>query len=208
MSEIVGIKSGYTPSPDIYVSRPIRQPTAVEFKCICCDGIVVIRNKKTAKTIDRDTFSCNGCHSLFSNRNRFIGDIHFNSFEQTVAKLSALTDNSWVMARYDRQFACSVTGRSLNMTSGDIFKVVRIGTNYAGDTTYSGSIKKFTIDISFGSQVVTLFVHEFVEVSWMDIMDSAKANELKYTYLEQSDQWGIYEPANDEIRQELQSLLQ
>lgn len=205
MAQIIGISSGMTPSADIAYQKPVRQYTTVEFKCHCCDGVVIIRNKKKAAVIDREQFKCDGCFSLFGRRN--VWSMNELSYEDTVDKLSKLTDNSWVFCKHDRKFACATTGRSLEMQSGDIFKVVRIGTQTVGDTTYKGSIQKFTIDISFGSQVVTLFTHEFIEVSWMTIMDAAKAGEIKYTYLEQNDQWGVYEPTNDEIRYELQAML-
>lgn len=208
MASISGIQGGMVPvdrNSDKAIHKKPREFTAVEFECVCCQHVTTIRNKRTAKETDRESFKCAGCMSMFRpNMWTFGNEL---DYDDTMEKLSKLDDNSWVFAKYANKFHCTVTGRDMHVLPGDAFKVVRIGLSFKNDGSISGSIKKFTIDVQFGSQVLTLFAHEFYPISWTTLVSANTAGEMTYKFLEQSDAWGVYEPANDEIRDTLNNML-
>ena len=198
MAKISGIIPGFVPKEKPVKPKPRKAISRKDYTCTFCG---FVSSSKVRFTGSPNEYSCLGCSSYFGFDNEYFsrGGVTDLTFEEVKEKMDKLNSDSWVMVLKSGSFVSSSTGRTLTLELGDIFKVSRVSTERKPDGTSSSSMEKFSIDIQFGSEVLTLLPHEFSQVSWPLLIQLRSDGEIEETFLEDDDQWGMFQP-NPEVR--------
>lgn len=218
MAYLKGVTPGFIPVVEEETPRPpapTRQAEIGLLTCIGCGGDMLPRtvNRKAAKGMEMVAYTdsqgsiCKHCGAFFGLPG--MDGVTRSGPKWALALIGRTREAKWVMVTKPNTFYSYASGQEFTVEMGDMFQASRIGLDPALVSKVPSkeqTWKMFTIEIPVGKNSLTLFPHEFGEISWLRIMELRHAGEVIEQFLEADDQNGYFAPI-PELREKIQDVF-
>jgi hypothetical protein len=187
MARISGTESGLTPTWTPKKERKPRPPSPDKKPCEICGGLM---SKKTVGSAE----SCRFCMLFFGETDFMDRGVTSLSADDAKERLDKIREAQWVMVLKRGVFSMP-NGESVEIEPGDMFKAARVGLETVeGDCSRERTKQMFSVDVSIGPHVLTLWPHEAAQISFIQIMQMKGAGELTECFLSPDDEQGHFVP--------------
>jgi len=181
------------PAKDV-ARKLVHKEVVVEAPCDGCGAMLSGKEFRSANDHydmvcgeqDPDEYLCTHCFRMLTAASGRLG----LSAKSVLAHLEKIRETGFVVVMDSGSFGAD--GITLQVEFGDVFKVRRVGAEQTDRPSYERSKARFSVDISVGPVVLTLWAREVAAMPFVTIMRLQQGGDYQMAFVSQDDQEGYW----------------